>query len=181
VHPAAFGLTEVGLHPDQDINQRRQPSTGNPDALDEHCRRAGGHVDVALAAVPVPPGRSIVNRSAGVQRLQNPVDHQVVPAETRVRPRHIVGVHDGRRPHRPAETPGQRRLATSTTAVHRDDPRTPDRRPSRFGQRSGEGGQRLDAPRTSRRLPRPEFHAPALPVQTRGHTRVSRFSGGPAR
>ena len=160
-------LPLVGLHPDQGVDQVPDLPPPGPVTLDDQQRAAGGNVDGSLPAVLGPSRRPKTDPPTLAHRRQDPVHQQIRPAEARMLPRNVIGVHDSRAGHRRADPRRQRRLARIAAPVHcqndrpaRHDPAraTPDKRPDN-------GSQRLDPPRPGLRLlpSKLQTHAPIMP------------------
>ena len=124
VDAAAFGNVEIRLHPDRQVDQARTFARARAGAFNQHSRRVPGHLDAARPVICVPCRRTQRSAASAMYRSQQ-FRQQVAPAEERLMPGDVIGVHDGR----PGQSSGQRlcesRFAGSSATVHRDDPGSP--------------------------------------------------------
>ena len=92
-------LDDVGLDPDDGVQQVTQLGPPGPDALDDQDPARRGDLDGALARPLIPRRRPVADRQlAATDRLQDALAHEFGPVEEAVPPGHVVGVHDGGRP-----------------------------------------------------------------------------------
>ena len=124
VDAAALGNGEIRLHPDRQVDQARTFARARAGAFNQHSRRVPGHLDAARPVICVPCRRTQRSAASAMYRSQQ-FRQQVAPAEERLMPGDVIGVHDGR----PGQSSGQRlcesRFAGSSATVHRDDPGSP--------------------------------------------------------
>jgi len=90
-----LGLSLVGLHPNQGVEQMRRLSAPRTVPFDDQQRAASRKLDMSYPAVLGPARRAEADRPALVHGHEDPFDEQVGPAEARVLPRDVVSVNDG--------------------------------------------------------------------------------------
>ncbi|MDO5504432.1 MAG: hypothetical protein Q4G67_14795 [Actinomycetia bacterium] len=116
---AALGLAEVGLHPDRGIDEVGVLAVAGSGALDDDQGGPLRNLDAPGTTALLPGGWPIAHCLAAVQRQQDLLQEQVTPAEVRLVPGDVVGVHDASLAMGCGEVAGQGGLAGGSSTVDR--------------------------------------------------------------
>ena len=148
---ALLGFLLVGLDPDGRVGEVGAFPPSRADALDDQQRTVCRYLNRARTLAFLPSGRAVRHGPSATCRGEDATYQQVGPAEPRVPPGDVVGMHDGRSRHDGMQSRRQHGLAAGAAPVHgQDDGTTMSACPVAVTPQKGirDDRQRLSTPRS---------------------------------